>query len=219
LSTESMLDLKGAWGFSLDSCLRRSHPTVVKRLVASVTVGLIAFAAVALADAIQKWRTPDGSLYFGDRPPAGSTLVETYPDTPALPATVVSSDVADLSQAAADGRDIIRRREAAREAERQADAARETRMAEIEASQGDSYADEPFWFITSTIPPCRFGGPCTRDRVRDHRREGPRGGTLAGFVRERSLPATVLPFRPAPAPPHRSASGSFGMSTRLRGAN
>jgi hypothetical protein len=136
---------------------------VVKRLVASVTFGVVAFAAAALGDPIQKWQTPNGSLYFGDRPPQGSTLVETYADTPALPATAVSSDPDALSQAAADGRDIIRRREAAREAERQADAARELRMAEIEASQIDGYDGAPFWWITGGVTPCRFGEPCGHD--------------------------------------------------------
>lgn len=29
----------------------------------------------ARADTIQKWKTPDGKLYFGDRPPAGSTNI------------------------------------------------------------------------------------------------------------------------------------------------
>jgi hypothetical protein len=124
----------------------------VKRLVASAVLGLIAIAAVAAADAIQKWRTPEGALYFGDRPPVGSTLLDTYADTPAPPATVVSSDVASLSQAAADGREIIRRREASREAERQADAAREARMAEIAAMQVGEYVPAPSWFITSTVP-------------------------------------------------------------------
>jgi len=135
----------------------------VKRFFASVTLGLIAFAAPALGDAIQKWQTPDGSLYFGDRPPKGSTLVETYADTPALRATVVSSDLADLSRAAADGRDIIRRREAERDAERRAETVRELRMAEIGASQIDGYYPfEPFWF-TGGVAACRFGKPCSHD--------------------------------------------------------
>lgn len=191
----------------------------MSRLVTSVTLGLIAVAAVAAADTIQKWRTLEGSLYFGDRPPQGSTLVDTYPDTPAPPATVVSSDAASLSQAAADGREIIRRREAAREAERQADEAREARMAEIAASQVDSYAFEPFWFITSTIPPCRFGEPCARDHVRNRRRQGPHDGAAGGLVLDHFAPAAVPPLRPAPAPPPRAARGSFGTSARLRGAN
>src|SRR5205809_7014410 len=107
--------------------MQRTHPRGVNRLVASVTLGFIAVAAVAEADAIQKWRTPGGSLYFDDRPPSGSTLLDTYPDTPALPAPVVSSDLAALPQSAADGPAIIRRPAAVREAERQAAPAREPR--------------------------------------------------------------------------------------------
>jgi hypothetical protein len=203
-------------GLRLDSGSRRTHPQGVSRLVTSVTLGWIAIAAVAAADAIQKWRTPDGSLYFGDRPPAGSTLLDTYPDAP--PATGVSSEAANLSQAAADGREIIRRREAAREAERQADAAREARIAEIEAMQVGDYS-APFWFITSTVPPCRFGEPCAREDFRTHRRRGSRDGASGGFVLDHFTPRAVPPLRPAPAPPPRAASGSFGTSARLRGAN
>jgi hypothetical protein len=39
-----------------------------------VLAAVFAFVAVtANAQVIQKWKTPDGSLYFGDKPPAGST--------------------------------------------------------------------------------------------------------------------------------------------------
>src|ERR1041385_4749706 len=34
------------------------------------------FAAGAGADALQEWKTPDGKIYFGDRPPAGSVAVK-----------------------------------------------------------------------------------------------------------------------------------------------
>jgi hypothetical protein len=33
---------------------------------------ILAQVAGLAAEDIQKWRTADGSLYFGDRPPAGS---------------------------------------------------------------------------------------------------------------------------------------------------
>ena len=194
----------------------------MNRFVACVTFGLLAVAAVALGDAIQKWQTPDGSLYFGDRPPTGSTLLETYPDTPAPPATVVASDPAALSQAAADGRDIIRRREASREAERQADAARETRMAEIEASQIDEYDSAPFWFITGGVSPCRFGEPCGHDRFRFPRRQAPhdvRNHFFPNnhfFRNNHFFPKTFPPFRFAPAPPP-APRRSFQMSARLGG--
>jgi hypothetical protein len=190
--------------------MQRTHPRGVNRLVATVTLGLIAVAAVAVADAIQKWRTPGGSLYFGDRPPSGSTLLDTYPDTPALPATVVSSDLAAFSQAAADGRDIIRRREVAREAERQADAVREARIAEIEASQVDAYTSAPFWFTTGTVSPCRFGAPCGHDHFRFPRQQARHDVRF----HNQFFPSVVPPFRPAPAPPP-AARRSFQMSARL----
>jgi len=220
----------------VDSHWRWPHAELVKRLVASVTLAVVACAAAALGDAIQKWQTPDGALYFGDRPPKGSTLVETYADTPVPPATAVSSDQAALSQAAADGRDIIRRREAVREAERQADAARELRMAQIEASQIDGYDSAPFWFITGGFVPCRFGEPCGHD-IRFFRRDVsdnirhpfflknrffpsnaffPRRRFFPGhqfFRNDHLLPRTPTQFRFGPAPaPRRSPqmSARFG---------
>jgi hypothetical protein len=51
----------------------------------------IALSAVAAAQSIEKWKTPDGKLYFGDRPPAGSTKVDEYKEcarpSPGEPAT------------------------------------------------------------------------------------------------------------------------------------
>jgi hypothetical protein len=167
-----------------------------------------------MGDAIQKWRTPDGSLYFGDRPPTGSTLIDTYPDTPAPPATVVSSDQGALSQAAADGRDIIRRREASREAERQADAAREARMAEIDATQVDAYNSAPFWFGTGEVFPCRFGAPCDHHHFRFPRRRATHEVRNHFFPNDHLFPKVFPPFRPAPAP---AARRSFQMSARLGG--
>lgn len=187
--------------FGLDSELWRTHAHGMKQLITSATIGLIAIAAVAAADAIQKWRTPDGSFYFGDRPPTGSTLLDTYPDTPAPPASVGSSDVASLSQAAADGRDIIRRREAERAAEGQADRAREARTAETEPSQVDDFA--PFWFITGTVSPCRFGEHCVDGHSRHHDHQHPYDdGTVGGHVHDPFATVTVRPpFRPLTAPP------------------
>jgi hypothetical protein len=140
----------------------------MKRASFFLTLCAVGLAAVAFADAIQKWRTPSGSLYFGDHPPPGSTLLETYAETPtSSPVTVIpGTETASFSQAAADGREIIRRREEERAAERRADAERDARNAEIEARQ-QSY-DEPFWFITSTVlPPCRAGERCF-ERHRHH---------------------------------------------------
>jgi hypothetical protein len=168
----------------------------MKQLMTSATIGLMAIAAVAAADAIQKWRTPDGSFYFGDRPPRGSTLLDTYPDTPAPPASVGPSDVASLSQAAADGRDIIRRREAERAAEEQADRASEMRTAGIETGQIDDYG-----FISSTVSPCRIGEHCIDGHRRgDHQHS--HDGNIGGHVHSPFATVTVRPpFRPLTAPP------------------
>jgi hypothetical protein len=111
-------------------------------------------ALTADADAIQKWRTPSGALYFGDRPPAGSTLVETFADSPRASSLEPSVTAADLSREAAEGRDIIRRREEERVAERQREAERE-RAEEQEASVEPVYGS-PGWFV-ETSPPCVFG--------------------------------------------------------------
>jgi hypothetical protein len=50
-----------------------------RRAVGIAIVGLlgalIALRSVSRADVIQKWKTPKGGLYFGDRPPPGSTKV------------------------------------------------------------------------------------------------------------------------------------------------
>src|ERR1051325_7539006 len=136
------------------------------KLAAALTLALCGLTAVASADAIQKWRTPSGSFYFGDHPPQGSALVQTYPDTGASAVTVVPSDAA-FSQAAADGREIMRQREAERAESRRADTEREARQAEIDARA--SYdSDYPFWFLTSTVSPCRCGDDCSHQGHHPH---------------------------------------------------
>lgn len=80
----------------------------------SLAIALLSVAASANADLIREWRTPAGQLYFGDRPPAGSALLATIADGP--PSAGGGDDA--LARAAADGREIMRRRAAAREAER-----------------------------------------------------------------------------------------------------
>jgi hypothetical protein len=37
----------------------------------------ILWAVAAAADSLQEWKTPDGKIYFGDRPPEGSAAVKT----------------------------------------------------------------------------------------------------------------------------------------------
>ena len=161
----------------------------MKRLAVALTVGLIVCSALVYAEAIQKWRTPGGSLYFGDHPPPGATLLATYPETASAPITMIPTDeIAKLSQSAADGRDIIRRREEERAADRRVEEEREARQTELAARA--SYDDaQPFWFITSTVTPCRIGDSCFHHRPGDHHRfhgsfQGPFGQVGGSFARD-----------------------------------
>lgn len=179
---------------------------------------LLALASVAGADGIQKWRTPSGSLYFGDRPPAGSTLVETYADTPPAPQTapVAPSEDSSLSKAAADGREIIRRREEARAEQRRADQEREAREAEAAAAVPVYDSSYPWYIATTDVAPCRVGDNCVRpphDGHHHHKRDGvghPPGGNSGVAV-------VAPPLRPPPPPAApQSSGGSVGRSRRLR---
>jgi hypothetical protein len=55
-----------------------------------VLLAVVLFAASALGESIEKWKTPSGTLYFGNRPPAGSTLlgIEANDERPATDADV-----------------------------------------------------------------------------------------------------------------------------------
>ncbi|MGH7805843.1 MAG: hypothetical protein ACREQJ_15965 [Candidatus Binatia bacterium] len=79
-----------------------------------------ATTALAGTDVFQKWRTPGGTIYIGDRPPDGSVLLDRI-ELAASDATV-SRDGGDSAsvnaEAAAHGREIMRLRAAEREAER-----------------------------------------------------------------------------------------------------
>ena len=50
--------------------------------VDAILLGLLVGARTEM---IQKWETPDGELYFGDRPPAGSTKMGEKARTSHLP--------------------------------------------------------------------------------------------------------------------------------------
>src|SRR5882672_8784408 len=131
------------------------------RIALVVIVSLI--GAAAYADAIQKWRTPDGELYFGDRPPAGSTLLETLADSPVV---APASGPTELERAAAEGREIIRRREEARADERRQEVERDAWADQVEASVEPQY-ESPIW-IVETRPPCAPGERCFDDHPRRH---------------------------------------------------
>ncbi len=131
-------------------------------------IALLTTVTVASADAIQQWRTPEGGFYFGDRPPAGSTLVQTIADTPSVAAPAVAASPSDLERAAAEGRDIIRRREADRAAERQLEAERVARLDALAAEQATYDSFFPF-LIVDTFPPCQAGERCFQPRHRHHR--------------------------------------------------
>ena len=120
-------------------------------MIARVIACVFAFATVAAAEAIPKWRTPDGRLHFGDRPPAGSVLVETIEFTEAeAPAAEAAPEPAaddDLARAAAEGREIMRRRAAERAADRSRRAAERPEASdEPEQNLVVITSHDPFWW-------------------------------------------------------------------------
>jgi hypothetical protein len=134
------------------------------RLVTVALGGLSLLALTAYADAIQSWRTPSGSLYFGDHPPAGSTLITTYADSPRESEIDTSSTASDLSREAAEGREIMRRRDEQRMAERQRELEEDQRQQA--AYVEPAYWDQPYWIAGTSIP-CTVGVDCV-DHIHDH---------------------------------------------------
>ncbi len=180
--------------------------------IVPVAAALFGLAEVAGADGIQKWRTPGGGLYFGDHPPAGSTLVETYADTPPsepavpvsaseLAAAAAPSTETDLSKAAAEGREIIRRREEARAEQRRADQERDAREAEAAAAAPVYDSGYPWYIATTNVAPCRVGERCFHDPHNHPHPPASGGGSTV-----------TPPLRPVPMSPPRPSGGSFASS-------
>src|SRR5262249_26621360 len=68
---------------SCDASLVRRMTLRIMRAAALAAV--LVLALVASAQEIQRWRTPDGRLYFGINPPEGSTLITAPERGPARP--------------------------------------------------------------------------------------------------------------------------------------
>ena len=166
-------------------------------------------ALTAYADAIQSWRTPNGSLYFGDHPPPGSTLLTTYADSPRESAIDTPSAAADLAREAAQGREIIRRRDEQRMAERQRELEEEERQQAAYLEPGYGYY-EPYWIVGTSVP-CTVGVDCIDhghhhgDRGDHHHSHIHDPGFLQRAQGKHGPPPQARvgggAMRPAPAPP------------------
>jgi hypothetical protein len=193
------------------------------RFVRLVKIALGAVSLLSLtayADGIQSWRTPNGSLYFGDRPPAGSTLLTTYADTPRESAVETPSTTSsNLAREAAEGREIMRRREEQRNADRQ-------RELEEDARQQAAYVEpayyDPYWIVGTSVP-CTIGVDCEHvrrdgDHV-DHHHHHASGSWMDAYRGGPSPPPVpsgggFMRPAPAPAPPVRIGAGGGVSSFR-----
>lgn len=94
---------------------------------------LTAGSAFGASEIFRVWRTPEGTIYVGDRPPQGSSLVQTME----LASTASESPAAappgesPEALAARDGRELIRQRAAEREARRDRELTRELHEGEL----------------------------------------------------------------------------------------
>lgn len=151
-------------------------------------------------DVFHQWETPDGSIYIGETPPEGSVLLRRIelPSRDAAGGAAPETEDGDaFSRAAEDGRDLIRRREASREAERDRDVARAEREREIIESEPD------------TVVVNRWIHLPHRRRHRDHDHEPKLG------IGPNPLPRVVRPdtrWVERPRPPLRSAPRALAPS-------
>jgi hypothetical protein len=64
---------------------------VVEAKARLIVVLVITLAGEDMAQAIPRWRTPEGVLYFGDNPPAGSTRIGEVGEAPSPGKTSAAS--------------------------------------------------------------------------------------------------------------------------------
>ena len=126
----------------------------MKRLALLLLLAATAIPAFAGTDVFQKWRTPEGTLYIGDRPPAGSVLLERIELTANETSRADSTNV--ITDAAAHGREIMRLRAAEREAARNRELERSLR--------------EPVVPVVDPVPPVVFVGGGGHHHHRRHGR-------------------------------------------------
>lgn len=162
-----------------------------------LTASLVAGSAGAATETFRKWSTPDGSLYIGENPPAGSTLIEKV-ELPVSAREDGASTGASISRAAEDGRELMRQRAVEREAKRDRELARD--IHEVEVVERTT---EPV-IVNRFLPIHRRHGRRPHDR-------DPRIG-----IGPSPLPRHVMPdtswreFRqPSFRPPHAPFSRSF----------
>jgi hypothetical protein len=178
-------------------------------VIVRALIGVFFLASVAGAAGIPKWQTPSGTLHFGDNPPAGSVLLETigFPETAERQeeALAPAYDIEGaIARAAAEGRDIIRRRAEERAAERlhRIEVEEYARLEEppqtIVIASGD-----PFHFHRFPKPPRAFRD---HDRFKHKHDRFQHSGFQAGF----SIGSS--PRRSSPGS-FRGFHGSFGTRT------
>lgn len=160
----------------------------------------------ATADTIRKWQTPQGGLYFSDRaPPPGSVLLATLEmnDAPREDVTPPAEQGEAADRAAADGREIIRRRATERQAER---------LRQAEEGGADVSPPRGTTIVVVDSPPCFFRGhgfaKPKHHRAFDGNGERPVGASFAAALP--SAPPIVSASRGFAVAGPRSRGGRFG---------
>jgi hypothetical protein len=105
----------------------------------SLLVWLLDGAPALGAGDIGKWRTPDGGLYFGSDPPAGSTPLGTLKDSPTRAAADPAGSAPAADEAARAGREILqeRGRERQEDRARRAELSRAVAISDLVATRGN----------------------------------------------------------------------------------